>query len=131
MLEPLSGSEMTAGRRLHAGNRAQPRQQLIEERDLLRLVLVSRIRQRQLERERLLDVEAGIDRRELDEAAHQQPRAGKQHHRERHLRDTSAPRIRAPPRVVTAPRGRLPSACPRRTAARRLKRRNEHRRAGR
>ena len=79
------GQRQHAGRRLHPRDRSQPRQQLVEEGDLPLVLFVACVGQRHLEGERLLGVEPGVDGGELREAADQEPGAGEQHHRERHL----------------------------------------------
>ena len=74
-------------RRADAGQRAQARQQLIEKREARGILRVARVRQRQLERERLLGFETGIDRLQADKAPDQQTRAGEQHDGQRQFDD--------------------------------------------
>ena len=71
------------GRRDDAGQRVQPRQQRFEKLLLRRRGLVLLARQRQARDQDVVRVEAEIDRLQLHEVAHQQPRAGQQHQRQR------------------------------------------------
>ena len=59
---PLSGSDIDRGGRLNAGHRAQARQQLIEERDLLRLSSYRESGSVSSNVSACAGVEAGIDR---------------------------------------------------------------------
>ena len=78
------------GRRDDARQRLEPRQERLEE-PLLRLRrVVDPARERQPRAENVLRVEPEIGSLELDEAAHQQPRARQEHERQRHLQDNES-----------------------------------------
>ena len=84
---PLSGRPITAPVDRTPGSARRRGSSASKNAIRFAILLVARVGQRQLERQRLLRPEARIDRLQPGEAAHQQTGAGEQHHRERHFDD--------------------------------------------
>ena len=104
-----SGSRVVPPDERHARQRLEAGEQIAVERQPVigRLVF---LRQRDLQREQVVRTEARIDREHREEAAQQQPRAERQHDRQRDFRDDQ----RAAQPALAAPGGgaaaRRPSA---------------------
>ena len=69
----------------HAGHGRDRGEDLVEEGGLLRVRRIARRGKRQVEGQQMPGIEPGIDALQPGEALHQQPGAGEQRERERHL----------------------------------------------